>query len=266
MPRLQDITLGQYAPRDSIIHKLDPRTKIALSLVFMVLLMFVHRIELLLPFFAIIILLFYLAKLDPILSVKNLRPFLWLFILTLFFHSIFTEGKILCKVPYVNLWITEEGIYRGLFYTLRIGLLTVLASLLTLTTSPLSLADAVERFLSPLKQIGVPSQEIAMMLSISLRFIPILMDEAERIRKAQFSRGCQITGNLINKIRSVVPLIVPLFISTFRRANDLALAMDSRCYGSSNERTSYYILQFRRADIIAFVAVFIFCVPIVLMN
>ncbi len=232
----------------------------------MVLLMFVHRIELLLPFFAIIILLFYLAKLDPILSVKNLRPFLWLFILTLFFHSIFTEGKILCKVPYVNLWITEEGIYRGLFYTLRIGLLTVLASLLTLTTSPLSLADAVERFLSPLKQIGVPSQEIAMMLSISLRFIPILMDEAERIRKAQFSRGCQITGNLINKIRSVVPLIVPLFISTFRRANDLALAMDSRCYGSSNERTSYYILQFRRADIIAFVAVFIFCVPIVLMN
>ncbi|MBN2029776.1 energy-coupling factor transporter transmembrane protein EcfT [bacterium] len=266
MFRIQDITLGQYAPRESIVHKLDPRTKIISSLIFMVLLMFVHRIELFLVFIAAIMLFFYLSKLSWALSVRNLRPFLWLFILTLLFHSIFTEGKILLRIEFIGLTITEEGIVRGLFYTIRIALLAVLASLLTLTTSPMSLADAFQLFLSPFKRIGVPAHEIAMMLSISLRFIPILIQEAERIRKAQFSRGCQISGSLINKLRSIVPLIVPLFLSTFRRANDLALAMDSRCYGRIKERTSYYVLRFRRADAVAFLVVFAFGFPVVMMQ
>lgn len=266
MLKIQDITLGQYAPRESPIHRLDPRTKIISCIVFMILLMFVHRITLLFPFFIIIVLFFFLSKLSLTLSIKNLRPFLWLFVLTLFFHTVFTEGKILWKIPFVGLRITEEGIVRGLFYTLRIGILTVLASLLTLTTSPMSLADGFERFLSPFKRIGIPSQEIAMMLSISLRFIPILIEEAERIRKAQLSRGSQITGNIINRIRGIIPLIVPLFLSTFRRANDLALAMDSRCYGRTKERTSYYVLQFHRADVVAFTVVLLFIIPFIMMR
>ncbi len=266
MFRIQDITLGQYAPRESIVHKLDPRTKIISSLIFMILLMFVHRIELFLLFLFAVILFFYLSKLSLALSIRNLRPFLWLFILTLLFHAIFTQGKILIKVEFIGLTITEEGIVRGLFYTVRIALLAVLASLLTLTTSPMSLADAFQHFLSPFKRIGVPAHEIAMMLSISLRFIPILIEEADRIRKAQISRGCQISGNLINKIKSIVPLVVPLFLSTFRRANDLALAMDSRCYGKIKERTSYYVLRFRRADMIAFAVVFVFGCPVVVMR
>ncbi len=266
MFKIQDITLGQYAPRESVVHRLDPRTKIISSLVFMILLMFVHRIELFLLFFTAIILFFYLSKLSLALSMRNLRPFLWLFILTLFFHSVFTEGKILLRVELIGLSITEEGIVRGFFYTVRIALLAVLASLLTLTTSPMSLADAFQLFFSPFRRIGIPANEIAMMLSISLRFIPILIEEAERIRKAQFSRGCQISGGFINKIKSIVPIIVPLFLSAFRRANDLALAMDSRCYGRIKERTSYYILRFRRADVIAFIVVFAFGFPVVMMR
>lgn len=130
----------------------------------------------------------------------------------------------------------------------------------------MSLTDAIERFLTPFRRIGIPAHEIAMMLSISLRFIPILIDEAERIRRAQVSRGSQFDGNILRKLRSIVPLIIPLFLSTFRRAHDLALAMDARCYQGGARRTNYYVLRFRRIDGIASLTVFLFSIPVVILG
>ena len=266
MIRIKDITLGQYAPRESIIHKLDPRTKVLASLFLMSMLLFIRRLEIILLFFVVVLVLYILSKLNIGLALKNLKPFVWLFLLTFLLHCLFTKGKILVEIPFVKGYITEEGIYRGIFYTLRIGILVVMANLLTLTTSPMSLTDGIERFLSPFRRVGVPAHEIAMMLSISIRFIPILIEEAERIRKAQISRGGCFEGNLLRRIRSIIPLIVPLFLSTFRRANDLALAMDARCYRGGEGRTSYHILRFRRADMLALFVIFLFGIPVALVR
>ena len=232
----------------------------------MILLLLANRLELLFLFFVVVLVLFQLSKLDVRLALRNLRPFFVLFLLTFLLHGMFTEGRILWKVPFVSVFITEEGIYQGVFYTFRIGILVVLASLLTLTTSPMSLTDAFERFFVPFRRLGVPSHEIAMMLSISLRFIPILIDEAERIRKAQISRGGRFEGNIFRKVRGVVPIIIPLFLSTFRRANELALAMESRCYRGGEGRTSYHVLRFRRIDVVALLVVFLFGIPVVLLR
>ena len=139
--KIQDITLGQYAPRDSVIHGLDPRTKVLSSLFFMTLLLFTHRLELLLLFLGVVLSLFALSKLNVGLALRSLRPFLWLFLLTFFLHVVFTKGRTLLEVPYVGILVTEEGIQKGIFYTLRIGILIVLAGLLTLTTSPMSLTE-----------------------------------------------------------------------------------------------------------------------------
>ncbi len=264
--KIQDITLGQYAPGDSVIHCLDPRTKVLSTLFFMSLLLITHRLEILLLFFVLGFVFFIVSGLNPKLGLKNLRPFLWLFLLTFILNAMFTRGKILWKIPFLNVYITEEGIFQGVFYTLRIAILVVLANLLTLTTSPMSLTDGIERFLSPFKRIGIRSHEIAMMLSISLRFIPILIEEADRIRKAQISRGGSFEGNILKKIKSIVSLIVPLFLSTFRRANDLALAMDARCYRGGVGRTSYNILRFTWTDGAVLFGIFLICLPVILIR
>jgi len=264
--KIQDITLGQYAPGDSVIHRLDPRTKVLSTLFFMTLLLITHRLEIFLLFFVLGFVFFIVSGLNPKLGLKNLRPFLWLFLLTFILNTMFTRGKILWKIPFLNVYITEEGIFQGVFYTLRIAILVILANLLTLTTSPMSLTDGIERFLSPFKRIGIRSHEIAMMLSISLRFIPILIEEADRIRKAQISRGGSFEGNILEKIKSIVPLVVPLFLSTFRRADDLALAMDARCYRGGEGRTNYNILRFRWIDGVVLLGVFLMGLPVILIR
>ena len=266
MMKIQDITLGQYAPGDSVIHRLDPRTKILSTLILMTLLLITHSLEILLLFFILCFVFFILGNLNPKLALGNLRPFLWLFLLTFFLNAVFTKGKILWEVPFLNVYITEQGISQGVFYTLRIAILVVLANLLTLTTSPMSLTDGIERFLSPLKRVGIRSHEIALMLSISLRFIPILIEEADRIRKAQISRGVTFMGSILNKIKNTVPLIVPLFLSTFRRANDLALAMEARCYRGGEGRTSYNVLRFRWIDGIVLLGIFLISIPVILIR
>ncbi len=266
MIKIQDITLGQYAPGDSVIHCLDPRTKVLSTLFLMSLLLVTHRLEILLLFFILCIIFFILAGLSPKLAFQNLKPFFWLFLLTFVLNAMFTKGEILYKIPFLNVYLTVEGIFRGVFYTLRIAILVVLANLLTLTTSPMSLTDGIERFLSPLKRIGIRSHEIAMMLSISLRFIPILLEESDRIRKAQTSRGGTFEGNILKKAKSIIPLIVPLFLSTFRRANDLALAMEARCYRGGEERTSYNILRFRWTDGVVLLGVFSISFPVILIR
>ena len=261
---IRDITLGQFVPRNSVIHRLDPRTKLLSCLVLMVFFILSDRLPVLLTYFVLVLTLYWVARLNPMIAFRNLKPFVWLFLLTFILHAFFTKGTIVMTVPYTSVRITEEGLLKGAFYSLRISIFILLASLLTLTTSPMSLTDAVERFLKPFRRFGVPSHEIALMMSISIRFIPIFIEEGERIRKAQLSRGGSFQGNIIKRIRNVIPLIIPLFVSTFRRANDLALAMDARCYTGGEGRTSYHVLRFRWIDTVAFFLIVLIGVPAVL--
>lgn len=215
-------------------------------------LIFIARdVNVLFYYLVIVFILYRLCQYSLKVAIGNFRPFTILFVLTIGLHSFFTPGKILLQIPFVNMKITYEGIYQGIFYTVRIGLLILIASLLTLTTSPMALTDAIERFLSPFRRIGIPDHEIALMISISLRFIPTLIEEADRIRKAQLSRGSRFDGSLIRRLQSIIPIVIPLFISTLRRANDLAIAMDARCYRGGEGRTKYDILKFRIQDILA---------------
>jgi energy-coupling factor transport system permease protein len=264
--RIHDITIGQYAERDSAVHSLDPRTKLLICGIVMILTLLLSRLDVAVSLFIILILFHCLARLNPLAALKNLRPFLWLFLVTWGLHIFLSEGKVLYRIPVIGVLITEEGIRDGFFYSLRIALLIITANLLTLTTSPMALTDAMERLLSPLKRIGVPAHEIAMMLSIAIRFIPLLVNESERIRKAQISRGNRFEGSLIRKMKQMIPLIIPLFLSAFRRANDLALAMDARCYRGGVERTSFVQLRFKFRDAAALCLVLILGVPVILLH
>ena len=232
----------------------------------MVLLLFTSRIEILFWFFVVVIILYRLGQIPISNAFGNLRAFLVLFILTFLLHGFLTSGRILFRIPYVGAVFTYEGMEKGFFYTFRICVLVVLANLLTLTTSPMSLTDAFASFLKPFKKLGVPAHEIGMMISIALRFIPIFIDEADRIKNAQISRGARFEGSFMRKIKNISSLIIPLFVSTFRRANDLAFAMESRCYKGSEGRTSYYILRFERNDLVAFFCMIFIGIPVFLFR
>jgi len=258
------MTLGQYAPRESVIHGYDPRTKLFSSLILMTMLMFTRRWEVMIVFSLLIIFMYGFAKLSLRLALSNIRPFIWLFFLTVLLHAFFTPGDSLFRIPFISTTVTAEGLRQGAFYAFRIILFILVASLLTLTTSPMSLTDAMERFLKPLRRFGVPAHEAAMMLSIALRFIPILVDEADRIRKAQESRGSQFSGGLIQRIRSVIPLVIPLFMSAFRRAGDLAFAMEARCWRGGDHRTSYELLHLGARDWTAMGASLLTAVPVLM--
>jgi energy-coupling factor transport system permease protein len=263
---IKDITFGQFAPRESVLHGLDPRLKILSSLFFMVLLLLTGRIEILFWFFVLVIILYRIAQIPISNAFGNLRAFLVLFILTFTLHGFLTSGRIVFRIPYLGAVFTYEGMIKGFFYTFRICVLIVLANLLTLTTSPMSLTDAFTSFLKPFKKLGVPAHEIGMMISIALRFIPIFIDESDRIKKAQISRGARFDGGFMRKIRNISSLIIPLFVSTFRRANDLAFAMESRCYRGSEGRTSYTILRFQRNDLVALICVIFTGIPVFLFR
>jgi len=245
---LSNITLGQFAPRDSWVHHLDPRTKLIVITGIMIFVFFWDHICTLLLFLLLQVFVYQQAALSPKLALRNVRSFFWLFVFTFLIHLFFTEGRVIWQIPITGWDITEEGMRFGFFYTLRIALLIILANFLTLTTSPMEFTDGLEKLMKPLKRFRFPAHEMAMMISIALRFIPILLEEVERIQKAQVSRGARFDGHVLKRIRSIVPVIVPLFVSTFRRANDLALAMDARCYRGDEHRSSYQVLQFKKTD------------------
>jgi energy-coupling factor transport system permease protein len=248
---IQDISIGQYAPRNSVIHRLDPRTKLIASASLTVVIFLLQRLESLCLVLGVLCALCGVAKLSPLLVLKNLRPFWALLLFTLGLHGFYSEGRILWELPALQARLTEEGLRQGVFYTMRIVDLTVLGGFFTLSTSPMSFADAVEKLLSPFRRLGVPSHELAMVMSISLRFIPILSEETIRIRNAQVSRGIRMDGGPLRKLQATIPILVPLFVSSFHRANDLALAMDARCYRGGSNRTSYRALSYRFADVLA---------------
>lgn len=248
MSFIQDITLGQYFPVDSAIHRLDPRTKIISSLLLMfLLLIFEHGVTLVFLTFLLGISV-WLSRIPFSVVLKNIRPFIWLFLLTIMLHLFFTKGEILCRVPLVRWPIYAEALEMGLTYTFRLIVLILIATLLTLTTSPVELTDALYKLLSPLKRFGIPVYDLIMMMTLAMRFIPTLLQEADRIQKAQMSRGATFEGNFIQKLKSVIPLLLPLFISAFRRADELALAMDSRCYHGGEGRTNFVQLKFLPVD------------------
>lgn len=247
MPLLSDITLGQHFPTGSVVHALDPRTKLLLLLALMgaVLAGGFGLYALVAVFLALTICG---SRLPWGLVLRNLRPFSWLIGLTIVLHLLFTPGRALPGFPVAGITITHEGLREGLFFGTRLALLIVSAALLTLTTSPIELTDALERLLGPFRRLGLPAHELAMMMVIALRFIPMLMEEADRLRKAQLARGASFSGGPIRRVRSLIPLLVPLFISAFRKADQLAVAMESRCYRGGEGRSTFRPLVFRARD------------------
>ena len=244
---LNDITVGQYFPGNSIVHRLDPRSKIVFCMLYISALFVANSAANYLLALLVFVLVAIFAQVPLRMVLKSVKP-LWLIVLlTIVFQAFSGDGLVIVK--FGKLAVTQTGLETGAMMSLRLVLLIVMSSLLTLTTSPLDLTDAIERLLAPFKKIGVPAHEIAMMMTIALRFIPTLIEEMDRIMKAQQSRGAEFTeGNLLNRAKGIVPLIVPLFVSAFRRADELAMAMEARCYRGGEGRTRMKVLRFCPRD------------------
>lgn len=244
---LTDITLGQYFPGDSLLHRMDARVKIILLFFYIVgIFLFDNNICYGLNT-ALAVLLVFLSGVSPRMVLKSIKPLWWILILTFVIQLFTVPGEVLAKLWIFN--ITYEGLVKGFLISLRLVLLIGVSSLLMLTTSPLMLTDALESLFRPLKPFGFPAHELAMMMTIALRFIPTLMEETDKIIKAQKSRGSDIgEGNFLAKVKSMIPILVPLFISAFRRADDLAMAMEARCYHGGEGRTRMKDMRMHNVD------------------
>ncbi len=244
---LKDITLGQYFPGNSLIHKLDPRTKLIFTVLYIVALFSAKRLPSYLLMLVVLIGCIWVSRVKPKAILRGMKPILFIIVFTAILNLFYTPG-----VPLVQFWIfkiTAEGIWAACYMILRITMLITCTFLLTYTTSPILLTDGLEKLLGPLKKIKVPVHELSMMMSIALRFIPTLIEETDKIMSAQKARGADFdTGNLFQKAKALVPLLVPLFISAFRRADELAVAMECRCYHGGEGRTRLRQLIFRRRD------------------
>ena len=244
---IRDITLGRYFPGNTIIHRLDPRTKLLLTLFYIVALFLAKGIITYLILFALLCWGVAVSHIKPKAILKGLKPLFVILIVTSLLNVFYTPGREL-----VSFWIftiTYEGIRNAIFMVWRIMMLISCTFLLTYTTSPILLTDGLEALLNPLKKIKVPVHELAMMMSIALRFIPLLIEETDKIMSAQRSRGADFeTGSLMDKAKALIPLLVPLFISAFRRADELATAMECRCYHGGEGRTRLRELRYHFSD------------------
>lgn len=244
---LRDITLGQYYPIDSVLHRLDSRTKLFGTLVYIVTLFLADN---LLTYAAATLFLILAVKLSNVpvkFMVRGLKAIVFLLLISVSFNLFLTPGAPIFKIGFLQ--ITWEGLELASFMAVRLVFLVMGSTILTLTTTPNQLTDGLERSLGFLKKVGVPVHEVSMMMSIALRFIPILVEETDKIMKAQMARGADFeSGNLIQKAKAMVPLLVPLFISAFRRATDLAMAMEARCYRGGEGRTKMKPLHYAKRD------------------
>ena len=258
--------MGQYYPVDSFVHRLDPRIKIVLTIAFIVAVFMVHS----LVGYAIVLGFVYLtsrmANIPFKMLTKGLKPLRFILVLTFLLNLFFsTEGTTLLRLGFIH--ITHQGLSQAVHYSLRLMFLVVGTSLLTLTTSPIMLSDGIEMLLSPLKRFHFPAHELGMMMSIALRFIPTLLEETDKIQKAQMARGADFeSGNLLQRAKAMVPLLVPLFVGAFRRAEDLALVMDARCYRGGAGRTRMKQLKFGAIDAIAALAVLLLLAGVIALN
>jgi len=258
---LKDITIGQYIPGDTPVHNLDPRIKIIITFVFIAALFFINKFFGYLFVVAFMLLAVGLSKIPVRYIFKGLKPLFVIILLTVALNIFMTEGEVIYTIW--KLKVTKEGLIQAAFMALRLIFLITGASLLTLTTSPISLTDGIEKLLNPFRRIGVPAHELAMMMTIALRFIPTLLEETDKIMKAQMARGADFeTGNIISRAKAMVPLLVPLFISAFRRADELALAMEARCYRGGENRTRMKQLSIEFRDYVAMLITIIFLAAI----
>jgi energy-coupling factor transport system permease protein len=253
---LKDITLGQYFPGDTVIHRLDPRTKIISLIVFIAALFTAKSWISFGVIFVFLTVCVILSKLTLKTIFKGLKPLLIIIIFTAILNGFFTKGDVIVKFWIFSL--TKQGLQRAALMILRIVMLITGSLLLTYTTSPIALTDGLEVLLSPLKKIHLPIHELSMMMSIALRFIPTLIEETDKIMSAQKARGADFeTGNILEKAKALMPLLVPLFVSAFRRADELAVAMESRCYHGDSGRTRMKQLTMKWYDAVALVLIFV---------
>lgn len=253
---LSNITIGQYFPGNSFLHRMDPRVKIVLLLLFLVEVFVFNSAAAYGILSAVTLIVMLLSKVPIGMMLRSLKPLWWIIVFTFIIHLFSNPGE-----PILKIWLftmTWEGLAMACFICLRLVLLLMMSSILTFTTSPLKLTDAIEGLLSPFKRLGLPAHELAMMMTIALRFVPTLIEETDKIMKAQASRGADFTtGSVFKRLRNMVPVLVPLFLSAFRRADDLAMAMEARCYRGGKGRTHMKVLHITSLD---YLVVFVFAV------
>lgn len=262
---LRDITLGQYFIGNSVIHRIDPRMKILLTIAFITMLFIIKNF---IGFIIALIFVFgtiFLSKIPIKLVFKGVKPIIPLIIFTSLLNMFFIAGEPLVKIGFLK--ITAEGLRLAIFMSIRIVLLIMGTSMLTYTTSPIALTDAIERLLNPLKKIKFPAHEMAMMMTIALRFIPTLIEETDKIMSAQKARGADLeSGNIIQRAKALIPILIPLFVSAFMRAGELAMAMECRCYQGGEGRTRMRELHFSKLDVYSAIITALSIVLIVILN
>lgn len=263
---IRDITIGQYYPVNSPVHRLDARAKLIITFIFIVTL---FMIDSFVGYLFVILAMGVTIKTSKVplkFMLKGIKSIMIIILFTAVINLFMTKGEqVIWEWGFLSL--TVEGILLAIKMCIRLVLLIIGSSVLTLTTTPIQLTDGIEFLLRPFKRIGVPAHEIAMMMTIALRFIPTLLDETDKIMKAQQARGADFdTGNLLQKAKSLIPILVPLFISAFRRAEELAMAMEARCYHGDENRTRMNKMQMRRGDYIAFVIVAVYVAMIIALR
>ena len=260
---IRDISIGQYYPAKSAVHRLDPRVKLICTLLYLISLFLFSSIPGYLVATVFLVCVIHISKVPFSYIVKGLKPVIMLLMITVLFNLFLTrQGDVL-----FHAWIftiTEGGLRTAVYMAIRLVYLIIGSSLMTFTTTPNELTDGIEAVLHPLNKIHVPVHEIAMMMSIALRFIPILLEETDKIMKAQLARGADFeSGNILQRAKSMVPILVPLFVSAFRRANDLAMAMEARCYRGGDGRTKMKPLRYKSRDYAAYIIVIAYVVAVV---
>lgn len=262
---IRDITLGQYYPGNSAIHKLDSRVKIMGTLVYIVALFVIDSF---IGFAVATLCLGIVIKMSKVplkFMLRGLKPIFFIIAFTFILNMFMMKGEVIAKVWIFE--ITKEGIYQAFFMAIRLILLIIGSSILTLTTKPINLTDGIEHLLKPFSKIGVPSHELAMMMTIALRFIPTLLEETDKIMKAQQARGADFeTGNIIHRAKQLIPILVPLFISAFRIAQDMAMAMEARCYNGGDNRTRMNSMKYAKRDVVAGVLIVAFLAASIVMR
>lgn len=266
---VRDITLGQYFPGDTVVHRLDPRTKLLFTVLYIVALFLAKGVVSYGVMLAVLLVCVFLSKIKPAVLIRSMRAVIVIVVITGLLNLFYTPGQE-GEAPLVSFWVFHiypAGVRVAAFMILRILLLICCTFLLTYTTSPIRITDGLEVLLGPLKKLRLPVHELAMMMSIALRFIPTLIEETDKIMSAQKARGADFeTGNLMKRAKALVPLLVPLFISAFRRADELAVAMECRCYHGGEGRTRLTQLRYAVRDYVALSLGLVMCVGVVLLG
>jgi energy-coupling factor transport system permease protein len=262
---LRDITIGQYYPSGSVLHRMDPRFKIIATITYLSGLFIINSLFAYLPILLFLAIVIKISRVPISYVLRGLKPILLIILFTVSINLFLTPGETMISFWFFK--ITFEGLRQAVFMASRLMLLITGSSMMTFTTSPIELTDGIEALLGPLKKIGVPAHEIAMMMTIALRFIPTLLEETDKIMKAQMARGTDFeTGSLIKRAKNLVPILVPLFISAFRRADELAMAMESRCYKGGEGRTRMKTLRLSKIDFTGMFFILVYLLVVLMVN